>query len=460
MRGLGWLFVVVASPVLAMGQLSDRAPITQPDWPRFLNASMDGVAKLTDAAPPSVADLDWQSRPEVAWSLPLGDGYGLGVVAGGSYFHFDAVAGNERLRKIDLVDGREIWSGFQPLTYRDLYGYEPGPRCSPTIDGERIFTLGVSGQLVARDVATGDILWYVDTNTTFGVVQNFFGVGSSPLVVGDLVLVMVGGSPAEDQAVAPGQLDRVSPNGSLLVAFDKATGKLVWRAGDDLASYSSPRSITLGGRDCVLVFARDHLHLIDAVAGTVLGKVFHRADILESVNAMVPVVRGEDVFISDCYDRGGVLYRVSVLGDVASFEPVWQDPPGNRRAQSLRSHMSTPVLRDGLMFACSGRNAPDSDFRCLDWATGTVRWTALTRQRSTATLMGDVLLILREYGELHVARAVGEQYDELAVWDLSEAADGRPALRFPCWSAPVVVGNQILVRGDETLLCLRIPETR
>ncbi|MFG0266929.1 MAG: PQQ-binding-like beta-propeller repeat protein [Rhodopirellula sp. JB055] len=409
--------------------------------------------------------MNWNDPPPCHWALEVGDGYGIGVVRDNHYFHFDETNGTERIRKIDLATGTVRWSRSYPLNYRDMYGYETGPRCSPTIaeplgdsDDAQIFTYGVAGQLTAWNCDSGEQQWTVNLNEKYDVVQNFFGAGSAPLIIGDQVIVMVGGSPAEQQTLAPGRLDRVVPNGTLMVSLDRTTGEVNWTGGDDLASYSSPRTIWLDDQDYLLMFARDHLWLLDPTSGQSLGKVFHRADILESVNAMVPVVDGNRVLISECYDAGAAAYDVSVENGQASFQTVWKDPVGRRRSQSLRAHMSTPILHDGNVYACSGRNAPDSDFRCLDWATGEVKWTALERRRSTATQLGDVLLILKETGSLHIVRATPDKFDELAVWELEHDADDRPALKYPCWSAPVIVGDRILIRGDQTVLCLALPD--
>ena len=421
------------------------------EWPRFLGADFDGVA--ANAA----KNIDWVQDPRFMWSIDLGEGYGIGSVAGGKYFQFDAEDGRlskesrERLRCFDLKTGRVVWTKSEPLVYRDLYGYEAGPRSSPTITGEKVLTYGVSGQLICRRVTDGEPLWSVDTNDRFGVVQNFFGVGSSPMVLGDLVIVMVGGSPEEDQSIPPGQLDRVIPNGSAAVAFDLNTGKLRWKCGDDLASYSSPRPIRLGDETLVLLFARGGLLAIDPVDGQVRWRHEHRASILESVNAIMPVVDGDRVFVSECYQVGSVLLKVS--SDAA--EVVWQDDRG-RRDKAMRSHWSTPVLVGGYLYGSSGRNAPDSDFRCIEFATGEVRWVDPRRIRSSVTLVGDHLLVVEERGRVQVLKVNPAEMEEIAVWDLSEGQGDRPPLRYPCWSAPVVVGNQLLVRGNRQVISLAL----
>ncbi len=429
---------------------------TVASWPRFLNRDFSGAATVaTDFG--RVSDWSWQEPTGCRWSLSLGDGYGLGVIEKDAYFHFDAIEGQERLRKIDMQSGELLWSKSDPLSYRDLYGYESGPRCSPTIDSEQIFTLGVAGALTARSARDGELQWRVETNERYHVVQNFFGAGSSPVVVGDAVITMIGGSPVVDQQIAPGRLERVSPNGSLVVAFDRHSGKELWKCGEDLASYSSPRTFLFDDRQYVLVFAREALHVVDPQQGKCLGKFSFRSDLVESVNAMVPVVQGNRVLISECYERGAVLLEVTIDAGEAMFEVVWQDEPGNRRAQSLRSHLSTPVLHEGFLYACSGRNASDSDFRCVEFATGKVRWTSLERRRSTASRIGNVLMVLEERGELHLVRCTPERFDSIATWSLDLAAVGRPAITYPCWSAPIIAGSCFLVRGDKTLLCLELP---
>ena len=422
-------------------------------WPRFLGAGYDGVA--ADA----VTDIDWTRTPRFLWSIELGEGYGIGSVAGGCFFQSDAEVGRfgsgarERLRCFDLTTGREKWAKSEPLIYRDLYGYESGPRGSPAIAGNRVITFGVAGQLVCRDIEDGETLWSVDTSEKYGVVQNFFGVGCSPLVLGDAVIVMVGGSPPEDQSIAPGNLDRVSPNGSAVVAFDLATGEERWKCGEELASYSSPRPMVVDDETLVLLFARGGLLAIDPAAGQVRWRFEHRASTLESVNAMMPVVDGDRVLISECYQVGSALLRAAK----GSSQVLWQDDV-RQREKSMRCHWSTPILVNGYLYGCSGRNAPDSDFRCIDFSTGAVQWVDPRRTRSSVTRIGEYLLVMEERGRLQVLRVNPAKMEEVAAWDLGQAEGDRPALHAPCWSAPVVVGNQLITRGDDRVISLAWPE--
>jgi outer membrane protein assembly factor BamB len=402
--------------------------------------------------------FDWSQEPKFVWGVELGEGYGLGSVFDGKYFQMDAVLDpatrgiKERIRCFDLATGAPIWEQSQPIVYRDLYGYDDGPRGTPAIADTEIYSLGVSGKLTCRDLASGMEIWTVDTNKVYGVVQNFFGVGASPLVLDDLVIVMVGGSPERDQRVPPGQLDRVSTNGSLLVALDRKTGNEKWRAGNDLASYSSPRPMQLDGKTVVLAFARNGLVAVDPVNGKELWRVDHRAEILESVNGMVPVVDQDRVFISECYEVGSSLLRVNRAG----AETIWKDPPRDRRRQSMRVHWSTPILIDGFLYGSSGRNAPDSDFRCIEFATGKVSWSDDRRTRVEATRVGKMLVLLDEQGRIEMVRPNPEKLEVVARWDWSKPSGKRPALTYPCWGAPIVVGDRLIVRGETSVVCFQL----
>ncbi|MFN9436546.1 MAG: PQQ-binding-like beta-propeller repeat protein, partial [Planctomycetota bacterium] len=203
------------------------------DWPRMLGVRYDSISNETGIR------TDWgKAGLPIRWTQPTGTGYGNGVAALGRWFHFDRFAEFERLTCYRAETGETLWKWDSPVVYRDAYGYNNGPRASPVVDGDAVYVYGVSGTLACIAVADGRERWRRDMNRDYGVIPNFFGVGASPLVYGDLVLVMVGGSPASLSAGRTptlNDLPRATPNGSAMVALDKKKGKEAYRVGNYLA---------------------------------------------------------------------------------------------------------------------------------------------------------------------------------------------------------------------------------
>ncbi len=299
--GLCWQAGPVASrTAIAVPDLGTRHH--GDDWPVFLGPSGDNKSAETGLL------TAWPSGgPRLVWSRPLGESYGLGSVSRGRYFQFDFAAGQARLTCLQSETGKLLWEYSYPSDYVDLYGYLRGPRCSPLVDNERVYIYGAEGQLHCLHVVDGAPIWSCDTAQQFGVVQNFFGVGSTPVIYEDLLVTMVGGSPPADQQLPPGQLDRVSGNGSGIVAFDKFTGEVRYTMTDELASYASPRLVHQGGRPWCFMFLRGGLVAFHPGTGAIDFQFPWRARLLESVNASTPVVAGQRVFISETYGPGGVL---------------------------------------------------------------------------------------------------------------------------------------------------------
>ncbi|MFM7150932.1 MAG: PQQ-binding-like beta-propeller repeat protein, partial [Gemmataceae bacterium] len=245
--------------------------------------------------------------PPVVWKKELGMSYAMPCISQGRLFLFDRERNRARLRVLGAETGEQLWSFDYPTDYRDQYGYNGGPRCCPIVDDNRVYLYGPEGMLHCLRVNDGKQIWSVDTGKNYGVVQNFFGVGSTPIIEKNLLLVQVGGSPPGSDTVP---FDQLKGNGSALVAFDKHTGKEVFRSGNDLASYASPVVATIGDRRLALLFARSGLFAIDPRTGKEV--FFHpwRAPLLESVNASNPVVVGNRIFITECYEFGSALLEV------------------------------------------------------------------------------------------------------------------------------------------------------
>jgi outer membrane protein assembly factor BamB len=399
---------------------------------------------------------------KVVWHKKLGTSYGAPTISRGRLFQFDRFGDRARLYCLNAETGAPLWQREYATDYEDMYGYNNGPRCSPVVDGDRVYAFGVDGMLLCCRVSDGELLWKVDTAKDFGVVQNFFGVGSTPVVEGELLIVMVGGSPPESQSVGRGALDRVLPNGSGIVAFDKMTGAVKYKLADELASYASLKLATIGERRWCFAFCRGGLVGFEPASGKADFHYPWRDKGLESVNASVPVVAGDQVFISETYGPGSSLLKVA---PGRPLEVVWCDDL-RRREKAMQTHWNTPVYLDGYLYGSSGRHEYNAELRCIEWQTGRVLWSEPGMDRTSLLFIDGHFLCLGEMGKLWLLKATPRKYEEVAMVDYSDPALGqrltgedRPLLIPPCWAAPVVSHGLLYIRGNDRLVCLElIPE--
>ena len=440
------------------GRMTAAEPVPQPgrdlwtrpgeDWGTFLGPTGNGRSSLTGMTVPWPA-----AGPRIAWHCELGEGYCSPAVAQGRCVVCDRVGQEIRTRCLEAETGRELWQQRYPTGYKDTFGYDGGPRASPVIAGDAVIIYGPDGRLECRGLADGVIRWHVDTFATYHVVKNFFGVGASPQVVDvegrRLVIAQVGGSRPGAVPAAPERLDLVKGLDSGLVAFDLANGKEVWRSSDQLASYSGPVVAKLGGRDRLLSWMRDRLLVVDPATGGVQASFPWRADELFSAIAASPVVAGEEVLLSETYGPGSVLLSLTPTG----LEIARKDPDRSRPTRALKAHWATPVLHDGHLYGSSGRNAGDAVLVCAEWKSGAVRWSEPGLGRASMVLADGHLVVLGEFGDLVLAKAAPDRYQELSRTRPVDPAAGE-LLVAPCWAAPVVAHGYLYVRGRGRLVCL------
>jgi len=442
---------------------ADDSPVEVPDlgtrktgvdWPSFLGSARNSKSPETGISSP------WpEAGPPIVWQKPLGTGYDIGSISRGRYVQFDRFDDQAVVYCLNAETGEELWSYPYTTYYEDMYGYNNGPRCSPVIDGDRVYAYGVDGVLLCLRLTDGELLWKVDTAEKYGVVQNFFGVGSTPLVAGELLLVMVGGSPRESPGILSG---RTEPNGTAVVAFDKLTGKEEYRVGDDLASYSSPIAATIDRRRYGFAFCRGGLLAFDPAGGEQLFHYPWRARVIESVNAATPIVIGDRVFITETYGPGSSMLRIE--GD--SYELVWKDEPRSRQ-KSMQAHWNTPIHVDGYIYASSGRHQGNAELRCIRASDGKVMWSEPGLTRSSLLHVDGHFVCLSENGVLRLLKVNPEKYDVVSEVMLRAAApegefrlpEELRLLKPPAWAAPILSHGLLYVRGRDRLVCLElIPE--
>ncbi|HEY2784272.1 MAG TPA: PQQ-binding-like beta-propeller repeat protein [Fimbriiglobus sp.] len=419
---------------------ADRVKVTRPgsDWPRFLGPAGNCTSPETGIL------TTWpKDGLKKLWECSLGVGYAPAVVADGRLVHFDRVGDKARATCRNAETGEAIWRFEYETGYVDMYGYDAGPRCSPIIDRGRVFLHGVEGMLYALNLSDGKEIWKVDTKAVYHFHQNFFGVGSTPVVEGDKLIVAVGGSPKTPDRVAI--LSQAKGNGSCIVAFDVATGKEIYKFGDDLASFSSPTVATIRGKRVGLYFSRGGLVGFDPAAGKQLFRFPWRARILESAIAANPVVAGNDILISESYERGSALLAFDGTG----VKPVWTDTDNDRDEKALMAHFCTPVYHDGFVYGCSSRHSPDADLRCVNLKTGKIAWRERRTGWCTLLKVDGHLLVLGEQGELRLLNLNPTKYDEIARWE-------SPDLSPPSWAPPVLSHGLLYLRGRGSLVCYEL----
>lgn len=415
------------------------------DWPDFLGPQRNSKS------PETGLNTNWTGQPpSIIWQIELGTGYATPVISRGRLLHFDRYGDKDRLTCRESETGKELWRYEHDTQYADLLNYNNGPRCSPVVDGNRVYTFSAEGKLHCVSLADGAPLWNVDSTEKFHVVQNFFGVGSTPLVFGDLLIVNVGGSPPDgppDIYTAQGQ---VEGNGSGVVAFDKHTGEIAWQATDELASYASPVAATIDERPWCFVFARGGLIGLDPRSGEVDFHFPWRARLLESVNASSPVVVGNRVFISETYSIGSALLEISSGG----YEVVWQNERRSRD-KSMELHWNTAIHDDGYLYGSSGRHSGPAELRCIELETGRVMWSEPGLTRSSLLEVDGHFICLSEDGVLRLLKVTPERYELVDRLALKDNA-GRPLIKYPAWGAPVLSHGLLYVRGKGRLVCLEV----
>lgn len=407
------------------------------------------------------------------WEKRVGSGYGAPSVLGQTLVLHHRVGDTEVVESLDAPTGKSLWRHSSASRFVDPFGYNNGPRCTPVLASNLCYTFGAEGRLLCLDLRDGRLIWEQDTAKDWAVPEPFFGVGSTPLLEGDKLIVMVGGQP-----------------NATMVALEAETGKTLWQnAGrnnwegartmgwngekpyrwtgqEKLASYSSPVAATIHGRRHILCLTRQGLVSLDPANGEVNFSRWFQSPVDESVNAMCPVVWDDLVLISAAYYRvGSVLLRVKPDGK--SFEEVWRSPGASPEREPstgrllppvLEVHWNTPLLCEGYLYAFSGRNEADATFRCLEFRTGKVQWSRDERWRAhssrqppvygrgSAILADKKLVVLGEGGKLGLFALSPKAPQELCSWQV-------PQLKYPCWTAPVLSGKRLYLRSEERLLC-------
>ncbi len=378
---------------------------------RFLGANGDSTINGVRLA------RDWTATPpRLLWQRPVGAGWSGFAIAGGRAFTMEQRGEMETVAAYDLATGDELWShGERAFFTNPMAG--PGPRATPTIDGDRLFTFGSTGLLGAYDVATGRLLWQHDVPGEHDATIPEHGMTGSPLVVDGLVVVSAGGA-----------------SGHSLVAYRVDGGGLAWHGGDDGAGYASPILVTLAGRRQILAFNRGSVTAHHPDEGSVLWTHPWPPD---WPNVATPVVIDAGrVLVSTGYGIGSKLLSVTEDGGELRADLVWETP-------RLKSKFANLVFHDGFVYGLD-----DGVLVCLDPADGSRRWKGGRYGHGNLLLVGDLLLVQSERGELILLEATPQEHRELGRF---------MALRGKAWNPFALAGDRLLVRNDAEAALWELP---
>jgi outer membrane protein assembly factor BamB len=402
---------------LAAILLLPAAMLMAADWPQFLGPNRDGVYAGDDIGAKFPA-----GGPEVVWERKAGAGFSNPVVANGRLILFHRQSGKEIVEALDAATGKPVWKFEYPTSYRDDFGFDEGPRAAPVVSGGQVYTFGAEGMLHCLQFAGGGKIWSLDTHREFGVGKGFFGAAGSPLVDGQRIFLNAGGK-----------------GGAGIVALDKDTGRVLWKATSDEASYSSPIIATFGGKPHLLAFTRAGLVGADPASGEIRFQFPWRARMQASVNAATPLVIDDLIFLSASYGTGAVVLRVNG----AQLEKLWSGD------DSLSNHYSTSVYHDGHLYGYHGRQEYGQSFRAVELRTGKVLWSEDGFGAGTVTRAGDRLLLMRESGELVMIRATPERFEVLSRAKILPAT---------VRAYPALANGLFYARNEDKLVCVNLSQ--
>jgi outer membrane protein assembly factor BamB len=430
------------------------------DWPQWLGPERDGVWRET-----GLLERFPAGGPAIRWRTPIGGGYSGPAVAQGRVFITDrmlapgvrnpsdafgrnSVAGTERVLCLDEASGKVLWQHEYPCPYR--ISYPAGPRTTPVVSGGKVYTLGAMGDLLCLDLQNGKVVWSKSFPRDFQAAVPLWGFSASPLLDGNRLICLVGGP------------------GSVAMAFDKDTGKELWRAlSAREPGYAPPMIYEVAGKRQLIIWHPESVNSLDPETGTVYwsqpfgsektgsGRVMLKA----ALSIPTPRVLGDLLFVTAFYD-GPLMLKLDT--DRPGARVLWQGKSHSEqpdKTDGLHSIISTPVLKDGYIYGvCSY-----GELRCLDAKTGQRLWS--TRQPTggeetrwaNAFLVpqGDRFILFNEQGDLIIARLSPKGYEELSRANIltptnTMAGAGRRVI----WSHPAFADRCVFARNDNEIVCV------
>jgi outer membrane protein assembly factor BamB len=415
------------------------------DWPQWLGPKRDAIWRETE-----ILDKFPEGGLKVRWRTPIAAGYSGPAVADGKVFITDRVlapgakdptnqfvrgkdvAGSERVHCINEADGKLLWTHEYDCPY--TVSYPLGPRTTPAVKDGRVYTLGSEGHLYCIDVATGKPVWSHELKKEYKTIAPLWGYSSHLLIDGNKVFSMVGGE------------------GSAVVAFDKDTGKEIWRAltCKDIG-YCPPMIFEAGGKRQLIAWHGEAVNGLDPETGKLFWS--HPIATYQAMAISTPRKLGDELFLTAAM-RTSVMLRFA--SDKADASVVWNNSKTN---ESMHAVFMTPVFEDGHIYGSTNAG----ELVCIKADTGERVWGTFEPNKQQKLNSGDIFLVkngdrffaFTEHGDLIIAKLSPQGYEEISrthVLDPTSKAWNRPVL----WSHPAFANRSIYLRNDKEIVCVSL----
>jgi outer membrane protein assembly factor BamB len=376
------------------------------DWPQWRGPRRDGVSAETGLM------KNWPAGgPKLAWRASgAGEGYSSFAVTGGRLFTLGARGNTEYVLAFDAATGKPLWEVAHGRRFNNDRG--DGPRATPTIDGDRVYAFGASGDLTVLDAATGKVAWKQNVLEKFGGSNISWGLSESPLVLSDRILVNAGG------------------RGASIVALRKTDGSLIWKSQNDEPGYSSALLHEVGGRRSAVFFTGQRALAVDVDDGALLWSYDRVAN--RTANIATPIARGNRVFLSSDYGTGAALLSIIADGNKVSAREVYF-------TNEMRNHHASSVLVGDYLYGFSS-----SILTAMHFDTGKPVWRHRSVGKGSVVYAGDRLYLFSESGVVGLAEANPSEYREHGRFEIRTG-------QLPTWTHPVVSGGRLYLRDQDTL---------
>lgn len=429
-------FTLYTTGLLFAGALL-TASVDAADWPQWRGPERDGVWRVEGI----VEELPQQLT--FAWRTNIGEGYAGPAVAGGRVFvpdrvvKPDAPGGHERVLCLDEATGKVLWKHEYPCRYEISYPH--GPRATPTIDGDRVYSVGAMGDFFCLSVSSGKVLWAKDFVDDYGMQPNTWGMASAPLVDGERLILVAGGR-----------------DGSTLVCLNKLDGEHVWKALDVKdPGYSSPLIIEAGGRRQLVLWTPDGIHSFDPRTGD--RHWTQPFPVEAALSVATPVFEPENrrLFVSSFYN--GTL-MLGLDANQPKCSVLWRGKSSSEKeTDGLHALMCTPFVEEGYIYGiCSY-----GQLRCIEAGTGRRVWETLEATghgrwwNAFLVRHGSRTIVCNEQGELIFARLSPDGYEETSRAQLIEPTR-KVQRRMTIWSHPAFAGTRVYARNDKEIVCAEL----